>query len=82
MVARVNFASMEARSNMKKAIFEPGENNVKIVEMTVEEVAQYEKDQLETKPFLDKIEKRQTLRESALAKLAALGLTEEEIAAL
>lgn len=82
MVAQVNFEFMEARYKMKKAIIEPGENNIKIVDMTAEEIAQYEKDELEAKPILDEIAKREALRIAAQAKLVALGLTKEEIAAL
>lgn len=78
----VNSEYMEVRSDMKKAIFEPGENNVKIVDMTAEEIAQYKKDELEAEAELQKIAQRQALRTSARAKLAALGLTEDEIAAL
>jgi DNA-binding NarL/FixJ family response regulator len=44
--------------------------------------AQRTKDAAEAKKQQDEIEAKATARASALAKLAALGLTEEEIAAL
>jgi DNA-binding NarL/FixJ family response regulator len=57
-----------------------------IVPLTAEEIAQREADALayaEAKAIKDAADQaRAAARESALAKLAALGLTEEEIAAL
>jgi DNA-binding NarL/FixJ family response regulator len=57
-----------------------------IVPLTAEEIAQREADALaytEEKAIKDAADQaRAAARESALAKLAALGLTEEEIAAL
>jgi hypothetical protein len=46
------------------------------------ELSQLQKDEAELKALADSIENKQAARESALAKLAALGLTEAEIAAL
>jgi hypothetical protein len=51
-------------------------------EMTDEEHETYLVGQEESKAVLDNAKKRTDSRNSALAKLAALGLTEEEIAAL
>lgn len=49
---------------------------------TPEEIAEVEKAQAESQARITKIQERETIRQSALAKLAALGLTEEEIASL
>jgi hypothetical protein len=53
---------------------------------TAEEVAQFEKDRAEAELEASRIEaetaKKQADRESAMAKLSKLGLTEDEIAAL
>jgi hypothetical protein len=51
-------------------------------EATPEEVQQFELDKVESQSNAVVIESRKMARTSALAKLAALGLTEEEIAAL
>jgi len=51
-------------------------------EMTDEEFAIYEADQEKIKIEYEKQLAKENARESALAKLAALGLTPEEIAAL
>jgi DNA-binding NarL/FixJ family response regulator len=50
--------------------------------MTTEEHTAYKADQIATAAAQAKAEARVAARESALAKLAALGLTEQEIAAL
>lgn len=49
---------------------------------TTEEIAEVEKAQAEAQARVAETQKREAKRQSALAKLAALGLTEEEIAAL
>jgi hypothetical protein len=49
---------------------------------TAEEIAQHKIMQIESKARKAEREARIAARESALAKLAALGLTEEEVAAL
>lgn len=49
---------------------------------TAEEIAEVKKAQEESKAYLEASKLRQQQRESALAKLVDLGLTEEEIAAL
>ena len=51
-------------------------------EMTDAEFAQYELDQIEAQKYVDFLEQNKQLRNSALAKLAALGLTEGEVAAI
>jgi hypothetical protein len=51
-------------------------------EMTDEEYANYQGIQTETAEAEARQEAKQAARQSALAKLAALGLTEEEIGAL
>jgi hypothetical protein len=49
---------------------------------TAEEIKQFEIDQAAQKAIKDEQDVKAAARESALAKLAALGLTEEEIGAL
>jgi len=51
-------------------------------EMTLEEIAQHEKDLLEIKKKNEEKEAKQLLKSSALAKLTALGLTEDEVTGL
>lgn len=51
-------------------------------DFTPEEIAEVEKQKLKTQQEISKIKEREAARQSALAKLAALGLTEEEIASL
>lgn len=51
-------------------------------DFTIEEIAQMEKNEQEAAQFVLENKKRENARASALAKLAALGLTEDEIAAL
>jgi hypothetical protein len=51
-------------------------------EITEEEKAEIDVISNEVKAIQDEIESKNVARQSALAKLAALGLTEEEIAAL
>jgi DNA-binding NarL/FixJ family response regulator len=51
-------------------------------EMTDEEFATYEAEQLANATMKAEAEAKVAARESALAKLAALGLTQEEIATL
>ena len=50
--------------------------------MNKEELATLEKTRRDAITFQEQVNKYQSARQSALAKLAALGLTEEEIAAL
>jgi hypothetical protein len=53
------------------------------IELTAEEIAQREQDAIkavqERIDFNDKIEQEKARKESAIAKLKALGLTEEEV---
>ena len=49
---------------------------------TPEEIAEVEKAQAEAQARIAGAQEREATRQSALAKLAALGLTEEEIASL
>lgn len=49
---------------------------------TKEEIAEVEKAKSEAADRIARIESKENARASALAKLAALGLTEDEIAAL
>lgn len=49
---------------------------------TKEEIAEVEKAQAVSKKLIADAEAKEKLRNSALAKLAALGLTEDEIATL
>jgi DNA-binding NarL/FixJ family response regulator len=51
-------------------------------EATASEIAQFEQDRIEREAATAEKEAKQAARQSALAKLAALGLTEAEIAAL
>ena len=51
-------------------------------ELTEEETAELKKFQVDAKKFNDSLEARLSAKESAIAKLAKLGLTEEEIASL
>lgn len=53
-----------------------------IRDYTKEEIAEVEKAKAEAKALSDLYLAKETARASALAKLAALGLTEDEIAAL
>jgi hypothetical protein len=51
-------------------------------ELTEEETAELKKFQVDAKKFNDSLEARLSAKESAISKLAKLGLTEEEIASL
>ena len=51
-------------------------------EMTTEEMAQLAKDRAETEATKAKVEAAQTAKQSGIAKLAALGLTADEISGL
>jgi DNA-binding NarL/FixJ family response regulator len=51
-------------------------------EANSEELAQFDIDKAERASIKESIQAQNAARQSALAKLAALGLTEEEIAAL
>ena len=68
---------------MKKLIINPENPNGILVDMTSEEIAvskiQYEKSLLDKKTIKEKLEEKANAKDSALAKLIALGLTEEEV---
>jgi len=51
-------------------------------EMTADELDQLAKDRLEFQSIAEKIEATKSAKDSALAKLAALGLTEDEAKAI
>ncbi len=57
-------------------------DEIVIREMNDEEFDVYKKGQEEAIKVQNEIKEKESIRQSALAKLAALGLTEEEIAAL
>jgi glutamate synthase domain-containing protein 1 len=68
------------------AIHNAETNEIETREMTDKEFAAYEKELAESQarlqPIIAEAEARQAARQSALEKLAALGLTEAEIQAL
>lgn len=51
-------------------------------QLTSEEISSIESGQLNSEEFRNQQQSKESAKTSALAKLAALGLTEEEIAAL
>ena len=67
---------------LKATIFDAVTKEVLEREFTADEIANHENLQIENQKLVLEIENKKNARESALAKLAALGLTEEEIAAL
>jgi DNA-binding NarL/FixJ family response regulator len=76
---------MAIQNNLEKLAVTVGQGS-EIIELTPQEVSEYEQyaaDRLVQKSQAEAEQQAKTAaRESALAKLAALGLTEEEIAAL
>lgn len=66
----------------KEKIYDAQTNETIWRDYTPEEIAKVEKAQAEAQARVAEVQKREATRQSALAKLAALGLTEEEIAAL
>jgi DNA-binding NarL/FixJ family response regulator len=76
---------MATENNLQKLEVNVGQGS-ELVELTPQEVAEYEQYAAEKALEKTQIEAEQeakiAARESALAKLAALGLTEEEIASL
>jgi DNA-binding NarL/FixJ family response regulator len=67
---------------MKKYVVDVEKGTEGFVDMTLEEIEQLSKDQAEGALFIESIQKELQTRQSAISKLAALGLTEEEIASL
>ena len=66
----------------KAIVFDALTGEVVERELNDEELAQREESNLASQTLLAEIQAKEDARTSALAKLAALGLTEEEIAAL
>jgi DNA-binding NarL/FixJ family response regulator len=67
---------------LKAVIFDVATGETTERELTADEIAQRELWQAEADARQAEAEAKATARESALAKLAALGLTAEEVAAL
>jgi hypothetical protein len=67
---------------LKAIIFDASTGKITEREFTAEEIAEREALQLEMESRQLEQESKATARASALAKLAELGLTEEEVAAL
>lgn len=57
-------------------------NEIEIVDADEEQIKQIKTVAEDSKKYEKEIEQRKAARQSAIAKLAALGLTEDEIAAL
>lgn len=68
------------------AILDVTTGKTQVVEMTEEQLAQYEKDRIEAEARAEAqakaLEEQEAAKKSAMEKLAALGLTDEEIQAL
>ena len=68
---------------LKKLIKSPEYPNGILVDLTAEEIAQREQDAIKAEQdrqeYLAKVEAQKQAKASALAKLTALGLTEEEV---
>ena len=68
---------------MKKLIITPENPQGILVDLTAEEIAQIEQDAIKAEQdrqeYLAKVEVHKQAKASALAKLQALGLTEEEV---
>jgi DNA-binding NarL/FixJ family response regulator len=67
---------------LKAVIVDAATGEVTERPLTADEIAQRELDQAEAVARQAEVEAKATARESALAKLAALGLTADEVAAL
>jgi DNA-binding NarL/FixJ family response regulator len=67
---------------LKAVIIDAATGEVTERPLTADEIAQRELDQAEAVARQAEVEAKATARESALAKLAALGLTADEVAAL
>ena len=71
---------------MKKLIITPENPQGILVDLTAEEIAQIEQDAIKAEQdrqeYLAKVEAQKQAKASALAKLTALGLTEEEVKAI
>ena len=71
-------------NNMKKIINTP--EGIIEIDLTAEEIAQREQDAIKAEQdkqeYLAKVEAQKQAKASAIAKLSALGLTEEEVKAI
>jgi len=67
---------------MKKTLVDINTGEETVVDFTAEEIKQYEKDQLKYDELVKEVQAKEALKASALVKLAALGLSADEIAAL
>jgi hypothetical protein len=67
---------------LKAVIFNAATGEITERPLTAEEIAETEERQAESELRIVEAEAKATARESALAKLAALGLTADEVAAL
>jgi DNA-binding NarL/FixJ family response regulator len=63
-------------------IYDALTRETEVRELTSEEIKELQKSTIESQEIEESIDLKIAARKSALAKLAALGLTEEEIAAL
>jgi hypothetical protein len=77
---------MELKNNMKKLIITPENPQGILVDLTAEEITQIEQDAIKAEQdrqeYLAKVEAQKQAKASAIAKLSALGLTEEEVKAI
>jgi hypothetical protein len=69
-------------TELSVTILDASTNEVVVRPFTQQEMADYSVIVSESATFISELEKKEQARASALAKLAALGLTETEIAAL
>ena len=71
---------------MKKIIYSPENPEGLLVDLTAEEIAQREQDNIQSEQnriaFEAEKQAKEQAKASALAKLSALGLTEEEVQAI
>jgi len=71
---------------MKKLIITPENPQGILVDLTAEEITQIEQDAIKAEQdrqeYLAKVEAQKQAKASAIAKLSALGLTEEEVKAI
>ena len=75
-------ATSKAIEALISVIVDAATGEVTQKEMTPEEIAEHEKLQAEAQAFNEQENAKIAARESALAKLKALGLTDQEIGAL
>jgi hypothetical protein len=74
---------MELKNNMQKLLITPENPEGILIDLTAEEIAQREQDAIQSE--IDRVAREskeaqeKARKESAIAKLKALGLTEEEV---